>query len=113
MIAWKTATFRIGLTLYEEEEGGPVRDLNGFIGSLIAKDRQTGATLLTLDTGNGGIEFTADVLGEPTGEIVVYISKADLTEQEWDQAIYDFTITAPDDGDTEALFWGAFVIRSA
>lgn len=105
--AWRGATFRVTMTLYEEDEDGPVRDLTDYTGLLeVRAKRGDDDVLLTLDNElTGGI-----IIAEEEGQITLHISKDDLEDQEWTQGIYDLTITAPE-GDTDALFWGAFVIR--
>jgi hypothetical protein len=103
--AWRGATFRVTMTLFEEEEDGPVRDLTGYSGVLEVRERATGDILLTLDTDEGGIQ-----IDEEEGQITLFVSKDDIEDLDWKNGIYDLTITAPE-GDTDALFWGAFVIK--
>jgi hypothetical protein len=104
--AWRGATFRITMTLYQEDEDGPVRDLTDYEATLeVRAEKGDSTVLLTLSTDNGGI-----IIDEEEGEITLVSDVAEIEEQEWTQGIYDLTITAPG-GDTEAILYGAFVIR--
>lgn len=106
LTAWRGATFRVGMTLYEEDEDGPVRDLTDYTAQLeIRAEKGDPTVLLSLTDANGGI-----IIDGPAGELTLYISADDVDDQTWTQGIYDLTITA-DAGDTDALFWGPFVIR--
>ena len=103
--AWRGATFRVTMTLYEEDENGPVLNLTDYTGKLEVRDKKGGTVLLTLVEGDG-ISF-----GGEDGTLILYLSEEDVTALEWVQGIYDLTITAPEGGDTDALFWGNFIIE--
>ena len=107
LIAWRGATFKLTITLYEEDEDGPVRDLTGFSAELdILEHQGSPNVLLHLDTENEGI-----LIDSEEGQVTLYVSAETIREQDWTQGVYDLTITAPDAGDTEALLYGAFVIK--
>jgi hypothetical protein len=106
LVAWRGATFRVTMTLYEEDEDGPVRDLTGYEAVLeVRAERGDPTVLLTLSTDNGGI-----IIDEEGGGITLLSDVEEIEGQEWTQGIYDLVITAPN-GDADALFWGPFVIR--
>lgn len=109
IVAWRGATFRLTVTLYEEDDEDTVRDLTDYTGELQVLERKGSPdVLLTLDSENGGIEIDGE-----QGEVNLYVSADEIREQEWNQGVYDLTITAPEEqgGDTEALLYGAFVIK--
>lgn len=106
IVAWRGATFRLTVTLYEDDEE-TVRDLSGYTAELdVLEKRGSSNVLLSLTTENGGISIDGE-----DGEVNLYASSTTIREQEWKQGVYDLTITAPEDGDTEALLYGAFVIK--
>lgn len=102
---WKGATFRTKLTLYTDA-GQTVRDLSGYSGELVIRDKPEGAALLTLNTNNGGI-----ILGDEAGTIELIISAEDTADIAWQTAVYDLTITAGSGGDTDALLFGGFTAQ--
>jgi hypothetical protein len=55
---------------------------------------------------NSRVEF-----GGIDGTIDLVLDAATTAALTWETAVYDFTITAPSDGDTDALLWGNVTVR--
>lgn len=63
--AWRGSTFRVTMTLYQDDETGPVRDLTGYTALLEVRPEKGNQTvLMTLTDANGGIIITP-----PTNEV--------------------------------------------
>lgn len=101
---WRGATFRKRLFLYDVDE--ELRDLTDHTALLEVRDEPSGDVLLTLSTENDRIE-----LGGAAGTIDLVIAATDTADILWEAAVYDLTLTAPDDGDTDALLWGHVTVR--
>ena len=101
---WKGATFRKRITLYDPN--GEPRDLTGYTGLLEIRDEPEGAVLISMTDVNGRVVF-----GGVAGTIDLFLDAATTGALTWDTAVYDFTITAPNGGDTDALLWGKVVVR--
>ena len=105
LVAWKGATFKVTMTLYAEDEDGPVRDLTGYSAELdILEKKGSENVLLSLTSDNGGI-----LIDSEEGTLTLSIDSTTIRDQEWNRGIYDLTITSPE-GETEPLFYGPFVI---
>lgn len=105
LVAWKGATFKVTMTLYEEDEDGPVRDLTGYTAELdVLESKGSANVLLSLNTENGGI-----VIDDEEGTLTLLVEADEIRDQDWNRGIYDLTITSPED-ETEPLFYGPFVI---
>jgi hypothetical protein len=102
---WRGATFRVEI-IVTEDDGVTLRDLTDYDATLeVRAEKGDAVVLLTLSTDNGGI-----VIDGPNGSVTLLSDVAEVEAQEWTQGIYDLMIAAPG-GDTEAIYWGAFVIR--
>lgn len=102
---WQGATFRTRLTLYTDA-GVTLRDLTGYTGSLIIRDRPKSTTTLLALSSPGDIIF-----GGAAGTIDIVISATATAALAWTVGYYDLTITAPGPGDTDALIYGAFAVK--
>lgn len=105
LVAWKGATFKVTMTLYEEDEDGPVRDLAGYTAELdVLESKGSSNVLMSLNTTNGGI-----VIDDEEGTLTLIVDAEEIRDQDWNRGVYDLTITSPED-ETEPLFYGPFVI---
>lgn len=107
LVAWKGATFKVTMTLYQEDETGPVRNLTGYTAELeVLPSKGSSTKLLTLNTSNGGI-----VINGTNGTLTIIVSAQTIRNQTWNKGVYDLTITSPAPAsETEPLFYGPFVI---
>lgn len=104
--AWKGATFRSRITVYESDSTTDARDLTDYTAELIIRDEPEGTILLSLTTENGGI-----TLGGVDGTLDLFIDAVDTQDIDWKVGVYDLTITGGDDDDTDALLFGNFVVE--
>jgi hypothetical protein len=104
--AVKGATFHPVITLYQDADGSQPKPLSSHSAELIVYDQTTDATLLTLNTENGGI-----TLDPTSGEVELFASDEDTAAWNWTQGLYRFKLTDPF-GNTDVLLFGAFIVKS-
>lgn len=100
MQIWRGATFRQQFTLLKDDLP---TSLTNYTGELIIRESAQGTPLLTLTTANGGIVLTSE------GRMDITISASATEAIVWNNGIYDFTITSPDN-ETTALLFGSFTV---
>lgn len=102
---WQGATFRYRFTWLTGGVGSEPYDLTNYTGLLEIRSKPQGTVLLTLTTDDDSITMGAD------GTITLLISAIDTAAITWTGGVYDFTITAPANGDTSALLFGGFAVK--
>ena len=95
------ATWRRTVT-YADANSVP-KSLTGYTATLIVKDAAGGATLLTLNAGNGGT-----TLLDP-GSIRLYLSAIDTAAITWTTGVYRLTLVSPM-GDVVRLLQGVIIV---
>lgn len=102
-VIWEGGTFHEHLELYD---GETARNLTGYTGELIIRDRKEGTPLLTLTTGSGGVTFPAT----PVGSIDLLITDEVTSVLTWQHGVYDLVITSPG-GVADPLLYGSFTVK--
>jgi hypothetical protein len=102
---WRGTTFRKTLTLLTGAVGAVPQSLVNYSAEMIIRNRAGEVPMFTLTTINNRISLST------LGIIELFISAADTTSIDWRRGVYDLTITAPNDGDTDALLYGAVQVK--
>lgn len=103
---WRGATFRVTVTVYEDDDREDLRDLSNYTASMVIRDEPEGDALLTLNTSNGGI-----ALGGVAGTVTLFIDESDTEDLAWSEGHYDLLLTAPSGGDTDGLLYGKVLVK--